>query len=167
MVLLVLAVIWGAVLVPPMLRARSESRPADSIGNFRHQLSVLRRTGPTVVPAANQLRIPRYGAPVPRPTYHMARTYSPEGARRARTVKRRRDVLFTLVVAMGVTLLLGLLPPFRALLWMHLACDALFAGYVAMLVRARNAAAERDMKLRFLPSAAQPDNVLLLRRSAN
>ncbi|MGQ0520627.1 MAG: hypothetical protein ACT4PX_05680 [Actinomycetota bacterium] len=167
MVLLVLAVIWGAVLVPPMMRARSESRPADSIGNFRHQLSVLRRTGPTTVAPANPLRIPSYAAPTPAPTYAMARSYSAAGARRARTLKRRRDVLFTLVVAMGVTLVLGLFPPFRALLGLHVLCDLLFAGYVGLLVKARNEAAERDMKLRFLPAAAQPDNVLLLRRSAN
>jgi len=166
-VLLVLAVIWGAVLVPPMLRARSESRPADSIGNFRHQLSVLRRTGPTVVAAANPLRIPSYAAPTPAPTYQMARSYSRNGARRARTLKRRRDVLFILLGAMATTLVLGLLPPFRALLGLHLLCDLLFAGYVALLVQARNASAEREMKLRFLPATAQPDNVLLLRRSAN
>ncbi len=167
MVLIVLAVIWGAVLVPPMMRARSESRPADSIGNFRHQLSVLRRTAPTTMAAANPLRIPSYVPPTPAPTYSMARGYSQAGARRARTLKRRRDVLFTLVVAMGITLVLGLLPPFRALLGLHVLCDLLFAGYVALLVRARNDAAEREMKLRFLPAAAQPDNVLLLRRSAN
>ncbi len=167
MVLIALAVLWGALLLPPMVRSRSESRPADSIGNFRHQLSVLRRTGPSVVPPANPLRLPSYAAPTPAPTYQMARTYSREGARRARTMKRRRDVLFTLVIAVGVTLVLGVLPPFRALLWLHVACDLALAGYVALLVRARNDAAERDMKLRFLPAAAQPDNVLLLRRSAN
>lgn len=167
MVLLVLAVIWGAVLVPPMLRARSESRPADSIGNFRHQLSVLRRTGPAVVAPANPLRIPSYAAPTPAPTYQMARSYSRDSARRARTLKRRREILYTLLVAMGTTLVLGLLPPFRALLGLHLLIDVLFAGYVALLIQARNASAERDMKLRFLPATAQPDNVLLLRRSAN
>jgi hypothetical protein len=164
-VLLVLAGIWAAVLVPPMMRARSESRPADSIGNFRHQLSVLRRTGPTVVPPAHALRIPSFTAS-PAPTYQMARTYSTEGARRARTMKRRRDVLFTLAAAMGITLLLGMLPPFRAVLWLHVACDLAFGAYVALLIKIRNEAAEREMKLRFLPTA-QPDNVLLLRRSAN
>lgn len=165
MVLFVLAVIWAAVLVPPMLRARSESRPADSIGNFRHQLTVLRRTGPTVVPPAHRLRIPGFSA-APAPTYQMARTYSPESARRVRTMKRRRDVLFTLMAAMGITLLLGLVPAFRPVLWLHVACDLAFAAYVAMLVKLRNEAAEREMKLRFLPTAP-PDNVLLLRRSAN
>jgi hypothetical protein len=74
--------------------------------------------------------------------------------------------VFTLAAAMGITLLLGLLPPFRAVLWLHLACDVAFGVYVAMLIKMRNEAAEREMKLRFLPTA-QPDNVLLLRRSAN
>ncbi|MGH9281673.1 MAG: hypothetical protein ACRD0S_01920 [Acidimicrobiales bacterium] len=159
--------IWAAVLVPPAMRARAEARPADSIGNFRRQLSVLRRTGPTTVAAAHSLRIPSYTPPVPAPTYQMARSYSPGAARRARTLRRRRDALFTLLVAMGVTLVLGLLPPFRVLLALHVVFDVLFAGYVALLVRARNAAAEREMKLRFLPATAQADNVLLLRRSAN
>ena len=166
MVLLILAVIWAVVLVPPMLRARSEARPADSIGNFRHQLSVLRRTGPAVVPPAHALRLSGFAAAAPPPTYRMARSYSPEAARRARTMRRRRDVLFTLVAAMALTLLLGLLPPFRAVLWLHVACDLAFAAYVGMLIKMRNQAAEREMKLRFLPTA-QPDNVLLLRRSAN
>ena len=168
MVLLVLAVIWGAVLVPPALRARSESRPADSIGNFRRQLSVLRRTGPSVVTPAHALRVPRYAAePVPMATLARPRPYSPESARRARTLKRRRDVFHILLAAMGVTLVLGLLPPFRAVLGLHVLCDVLFVGYVALLIQARNAAAEREMKLRFLPATAQPDNVLLLRRPAN
>lgn len=166
MVLVLLALIWAAVLVPPMMRARSDLRPADSIGHFRHQLSVLRRAAPPAVAAANP-RIPRYAPPSAPPTYQMARGYSRDSARRARTLKRRRDVLFTLVVAMGLTLVLGLLPPFRALLGLHVLCDVVFAGYVALLVRARNHAAEREMKLRFLPASGQPDNLLLLRRPAN
>lgn len=166
MVLLILALIWAVVLVPPMLRARSEARPADSIGNFRHQLSVLRRTGPTVVPPAHALRLSGFAGAAPAPTYRMARTYSPEAARRARTMRRRRDVLLTLVAAMALTLLLGLLPPFRAVLWLQVASDLAFAAYVGMLIKMRNQAAEREMKLRFLPTA-QPDNVLLLRRSAH
>ena len=40
-------------------------------------------------------------------------------------------------------------------------------GEIALLVRMRNAAAEREMKLHFLPAASTPDPALLLRRSAN
>src|SRR5205807_5282983 len=45
-VLLILAVVWAAVLVPPWLRNRADARPADSITAFRHRLRVLERTGP-------------------------------------------------------------------------------------------------------------------------
>src|SRR5205085_2879709 len=44
--LLILAVVWAVVLVPPWLRSRADARPADSIGAFRHRLTVLERTGP-------------------------------------------------------------------------------------------------------------------------
>lgn len=166
-VLFVLAVIWGVVLIPPMLRTRAESRPADSIGSFRHQLGVLRRTAPNAFSPANSLWIPNYASPTPAPTYHMARSYSRVDPRRSRTLKRRRDILLILVMSMGITLVLGIIPTFHAVLGLHVLCDALFAGYVALLIRARNASAERDMKLRFLPTAAAPDNIVMLRRSAN
>jgi hypothetical protein len=163
-VLLFLAVIWAAVLVPPMLRARAEGRPADSIGNFRRQLSVLQRTAPGLVAPANTLRVPFVVRPVP---YGAVRPMTTEAARRARTLKRRRDVLFGLLGAMGGSLVLGFLPSLRVLWGLHLALDALFVGYVALLVRMRNVAAEREMKLRFIPSAPAPEPALLLRRSAH
>src|SRR3546814_9095948 len=46
LVLVILAMIWAAVLVPPYLQNRRESRPGDSIASFRNQLSVLERTTP-------------------------------------------------------------------------------------------------------------------------
>ena len=41
LVLVILAAIWAAVLVPPYLQNRRETRPGDSIASFRSQLSVL------------------------------------------------------------------------------------------------------------------------------
>ena len=64
MVLLVLAVVWAAVLIPPALRARSEGRPSDSISNFRRQLAVLRRTGPKTRGSADHWARP-YASPSP------------------------------------------------------------------------------------------------------
>jgi hypothetical protein len=155
-----------------MMRARAEGRPADSIGSFRHQLHVLKRTAPTAVAPANSLsaRIAdRRPAPAgvatvanPRP----ARTYTPDSVRRARTLRRRRDVLLALMAAMGVTFLLAIMG-LSALWTLHVLFDAAFGAYVVMLVRIRNAAAERDMKLRFLPGAVHAEPALLLRRSAN
>jgi hypothetical protein len=167
-VLLFLAVIWAAVLVPPMLRARAEGRPADSIGNFRHQLSVLQRTAPGVVAPANTLRTPMAMGPYrPIAPGLSIRSVSPEASRRARTLKRRRDVLFGLLGAMGGSLVLGMLPSLRVLWGLHVVLDVLFVAYVTLLVRMRNVAAEREMKLRFLPSTPAPEPALLLRRSAH
>jgi len=168
-VLVVLAGIWAAVLVPPMLRSRSEARPADSIGNFRRQLGVLQRTGPTVAAMGDGARFatPHSAAPALPALAGLRGPASPQAARRARTLRRRRDVLAGLLAGMVVTVALSAIPALRSLLWLHVALDVAFVAYVALLVRARNAAAERDMKLRFLPAPAHGDNVIMFRRSAN
>ncbi len=178
MLLVALAIIWAAVLIPPMLRARAEGRPADSFGTFRHQLHVLKRTAPPAVAPANSLsasvvarRQAQAQAQAKAKTAQVAPQRAvgipnPESVRRARTLRRRRDVLLALMAASGVTFLLAFLG--LSVLWtLHLLFDIAFAGYVVMLVRIRNAAAERDMKLRFLPGAVQAEPALLLRRSAN
>ena len=168
-VLVVLAGIWAAVLVPPMLRSRSEARPADSIGNFRRQLRVLQRTGPTVAAMGDTARFatPHRAAPALPAFAGIRGPVSPQATRRARTLRRRRDVLAGLLAGMVVTLALSAIPALRTLLWLHVALDVAFVAYVALLVRARNAAAEREMKLRFLPAPAHGDNVIMFRRSAN
>ncbi len=57
MVILALAVLWIAVLLPSFLRNRSEGRVTDSVGDFHRHLGVLRRTGPTpLVAPAHRLR---------------------------------------------------------------------------------------------------------------
>ena len=82
-VLLVLAVLWAVVLLPPMLRSRAE-RANDSIGDFNYRLDVLGRTN-------GALRVP--GA---RPRVNPG----------ARAAMRRRAVLRTfLVVVAGLGLL--------------------------------------------------------------
>lgn len=91
---------------------------------------------------------------------------------RARTLRRRRDVLTALIVAAGTTLVLGALPFLRMLWTAHLLFDLLLVAYVALLIRQRNVAAEREMKLRFLPGAGTLEPAMvrqepaLLRRSA-
>jgi hypothetical protein len=83
-------------------------------------------------------------------------------------VKRRRDVFVGLLVAMAGSLVLGLLPPLRVLWAVHVVLDLLFVAYVGALVYLRNLAAEREMKVRFLPPPVRPpEPALLYRRSAN
>ena len=46
-VLLAVAAVWAAVIVPPLMRSRSENRPNSSVSDFRRQLSTLQRAVPT------------------------------------------------------------------------------------------------------------------------
>jgi len=71
--------------------------------------------------------------------------------------RRRKDILLALLVAAGTTLVLGAVPGLRFLWVVHVAVDLLLFGYVALLVRQRNLAAERDLKVRLLPSARRAD----------
>jgi hypothetical protein len=167
-VLLILAVVWAAVLVPPWLRNRADARPADSIGAFRHRLSVLERTGPV-----GARRMPMISS---RPDINgfvpMARRAGPGGPMasvpaRARTQRRRRDIFVGMLAAMGTSLVLGFIPALRILWVVHLLVDFMFVTYVALLVHMRNEAAEREMKVRFLPGRAPEPATLLLRRSVH
>ena len=152
MVLLVLAAIWAAVLIPPALRSRAEGRPGDSISAFHRQLSVLRRTGPRSQRLAIGDHSSRPSAPLapplaPPPRVNgTAAARSPRGPRslaspawagmrapgmsssRSRTLRRRRDVLAALVVAAAVTLVLGALPMLRMLWAAHLVFDVLLVA---------------------------------------
>lgn len=137
MVLLILGAVWAAVLIPPALRARAEASPGDTIGSFHHQLNTLRRFGGYT---------PRVGfgehgrMPVPPEPF---RVTSADLAK-----KRRRDVLVTLLWVMAGTLVLGLLPGFRGMLYLHVVADLLFVGYVALLRRMKLMADERRAEQR-------------------
>jgi hypothetical protein len=154
-VLVVLAVVWAVVLIPPWLRNRAEGRPGDSIGAFHRQLTTLERTGPE--PAVPRNSPESRSLPVARPA-----------SARSRLQKRRRGVMLVLGAAMVSTLLLSFVPGLRATLVLHAVVDVLFVVYVALLIRIRGLNAEREMKLRFLPGTReQVEPVLALRRSAN
>lgn len=177
MVLLILAVVWGVVLIPPALRARSEASPVDSIGAFQRQLHVLERTSPQAA-AAGAHRIAPYQptAPVRRPA-NPARpmaavpTVSASAISKAQARQRRRDIFLGLAVAVPTTLVAAVIISTPVMWLLHLAVDAAFAGFVTLLIRSRNLAAEREMKVRYLPStgdlvgAATPE--LAFQQSAN
>ena len=165
MVLIVLAAVWAAFLLPPILRARQEHRPSGSITDFRRQLHVLARSTPAggIAPQA----IPGRVVPIRPlgPTHAPVHAQTPLRLGRSRqTVKRRRDIFVGLLVAMAGSLVLGFLPQLRILWSIHVLLDVLFVAYVGALVYLRNLAAEREMKVRFLPTAA-PEPALLLRRT--
>ena len=173
MVLGLLAVVWIAVLAPPLLRKGAETRKADSVGDFRRQLVVLQRTGPSVIAPANT-RVDRhqraaapaaYATPA-QPLARMARQsrVATRGARR-----RRRNVLALLALTTLLLVVVGAVPGMHIALAPAALSAVLLTVYVALLVRLRNAAAEREMKLSFLPGATAyaGSGAPLLRRSVN
>jgi len=160
LVLFILAVIWAAVLLPPYLQNRSESRPADSISSFQRQLSVLERRSVVVNPSlqhANPARSSRAQVSMA-PALRISRNEAK---------KRRRDVLFTLAGAAAVTLVLAFM--LGGLVWgLHLACDLMLGAYVVLLAQAQQRATERDTKVRYLPKRAPaPEPAFALRRSGS
>ena len=168
MVLLILAVIWAAVLLPPYLQNRSESRPADSISSFQRQLSVLERRTDNLNdaprPASTMYRAPRQAA---QPQIMYRAQIAPHKLSRSEAKRRRRDVLFTLAGGVGITFVLALF--LGGPVWgLNLLVDIAFVAYVVMLVQAQKLAVERTAKVRYLPKrSAQPEPALLLRRSGS
>jgi hypothetical protein len=171
-VLVVLAVLWAAFFLWPLLQGRTTGRKADSIGDFSYRLGVIGKTNghqprrrrtaspiPVGVPPARALAAasrpgPRPGAPV--------RTAS--GMTRAQ--RRRRDVLLALGVAVVASLLLAVLGGNPMFWGVQIFTDALLGAYVLLLVRMQQLAQERKVKLRYLP-ARQAAPALVLRRTAS
>jgi len=166
LVLFILAVIWAAVLLPPYLQNRSESRPADSISTFQRQLSVLeRRAGTVTTPDGSAGAVPGASRAVGAPT---ASSSAPMRMSRSAARKRRRDVLFTLGAAATLTFPIAVMLGGPA--WgLQVLCDLMLAGYVALLIQAQQRAAEQETKVSYLPGPqpGAPEPALALRRSGS
>ncbi len=173
MVLLVLALIWGALLVS-WLRSRSASGFSDPVVTFRRHLNVLEKTTPTNVRPANRLVDPvaRTSSAVPRRSRYerseprLTRPVAANSAalRRRQTQKRRRDIFFALLAGTVGSLGLAMVPGLSVMWPVQVLFDLLLVGYVMILVNLRNRAAEREMKLRYM-SSARPARPARPRRS--
>lgn len=174
MVLLVLAIVWGVLLVS-WLRSRTEGTFSDSVGTFRRHLTVLERAAPATVAPANRLRsspvagrsIPGYRTAVVTMRGHVAapsglsRVGMPTNAprrlptsypsRRRQAQKRRRDVFVALLAGAVGSFLLAMIPGVSVMWSVQVLFDVLLVAYVALLVRLRSMAAERAVKLSFMP----------------
>ncbi len=118
------------------------------------------------VPRAVPSRIPGRPAPARSLPGGPARAASMRGLGRQRTIERRRNVLVALVSVTVGTAVIGAVPGAR-MMWALAAIAAVaLAAYVGLLVRIRNAAAERELKLAYLPPPRQVSPELMLRRSA-
>jgi len=138
-VLLILAVMWLAVLLPPALRRRYESRPGASIGAFQRQLMVISQTTPG-------------GQRVVETEHRIAAPGAPMTLREAR--QRRRDILVGLAVAAGASLLLAIAIGGPLPVGFNLVADTLLVGYIALLARAQRVSAARGATVTVLPTPA-------------
>lgn len=201
MVVLLLILVWAVVLIPLLWKRRNDRQPSGSIESFHHQLHLLERAGPKIVPPAFRLETANSGTglapgqsgypavssmpgrpnlvllrPVssderrddddevvdPTTGNHYRRAGVPSSDRhgddpralrlsmrathsslaRARTRRRRQDVLLGLAGTIVVTALVGIVPKLH-LLWVltGLAAAAL-VGFLALVATAQRAAAE-------------------------
>ncbi len=148
LVLVILAVVWAAVLVPPFVRNRRDGRPDNSVLSFRAQLSTLERATPgtTLRPYAS------VGRPAPAPRTSAA------------VKRRRRDVLVGLGGATAFSLLLALAFGGALLTLFFLATASAFGLYVYALRQMQMRALERQAKVRTLRPRTQPTPILAMRR---
>jgi hypothetical protein len=187
-VLVVLAVLWAAFFLWPLLSGRSSSgRRSDSIGDFSYRLGVIGKTGghhrrrrstpqaipvamPPSIPPARPLHAPVPGAngsrgPVPRAASAPVLGLPRPGMTRSQ--RRRRDVLLILGVGVLSTLLLAIVAG-NSLFWMVQALtDVLLAGYLLLLVKMKRTESMRRAKVHYLPGPSAASALALRRTSVS
>lgn len=155
-VLIILAAVWAAVLVPPMLRSRRQGRPDTSVVSFRAQLSTLERATP-----GTSLR------DLPPGSASIRGMSMPTSAQGIDPKRRRRDVLVGLLAATSFSFLLFVAfgGTFATLLF--LLSGGATGAYVYALRQMHVRSTERQAKVRPLrrPEVARP--ALAMRRAAN
>lgn len=114
---LLLAIVWGAVFVPAYFRSRKDLSPIASVGRFRRGMRAL--GGSYAAASGRWVVMP----PAPRQT------------RLDASLHRRRRVFVSLLLSAAATLIFGVLPGLHPLLWWHLAFDAALCGFVVYLVK--------------------------------
>jgi hypothetical protein len=135
LLVVVLAVMWIVVLVPPLLRSRSIGRPSSSVGDFRRQLSTLQTTPTVRSHGASHLRPVAAYRPSTGGTRTAVRPVAAPMAARSAMKQRRQNILVGLVALAAVTAIIGFGMPIRAIGLLNLLVDVLLAGYLYLLVQ--------------------------------
>jgi hypothetical protein len=141
-VILVLGILWVAVLVPPILRARGAQNRTDSVGDFHHKLRSLgqangHRTRPRRTTASSPIFVPSHTG----------------GAGMSAQQKRRRDVLFVLLGLVAFTFFLAVLTRSMAFVALQIVADLALAGYVYLLLQYKQRAQGQRSKVHYLGAA--------------
>jgi hypothetical protein len=120
LLLAVLGMIWAAFLFPPRRRS-----PTSSVEEFERKMSLLAEANKDS--PGRWVLMPRRGQ----------RFLGPHDRTRARARRRRRQLLVVLLEACGLTLLIGLFPPLRKMLYGTAVLVAILLTYVVALIRIR------------------------------
>jgi len=145
LVILILAILWAAVLLPPILRSRSQSSGPTGIGDFMARLGSFGRTQQADAGLAplNPVMGPVNGNGVSNP---VGPVRVPGGMSAAQ--RRRRDVLVAFLAGAGITFLMALFAGSVVFWLLHLLTDALLGGYLFLLIQHKNRKVERRTKVR-------------------
>ena len=130
LLLAVLGIIWAALLLP----SRSRS-PKSSVQEFEERMNLLAEANRAA--PGRWVLMPRKGQ----------RFMGPE-RQRARVRRRRRQVFMVLLESTGLTLIMGIFPPFRIMLWVTAVLVFVVLAYMATLVRLHAEEADRDRTYR-------------------
>jgi Flp pilus assembly protein TadB len=148
LVILVIGLAWVAFLGPTIMRARNRQGRTDSVGDFSHRLTQLGRTnGPHGDRRSDRSSPLSLQRPLFAPSRSMRRMSAAQ--------KRRRDVLFVLAGAVGVTFLLTVVTRSAPVFLLNLLADAALVAFVYLLIQIRQQSQEQRTKVRFLGSAYQ------------
>jgi len=133
LVILVLAVLWAAVLLPPILRSRNESGASpggigDFVGKLREGLGQGRQSDSSLPPIMGPI-----GGPMP--SMPVGPVRSSGGGGMSPTQRRRRDILLGLLAGAGLTFVMAFLAGSMLFWVLNLFADALLGGYVYLLIQ--------------------------------
>jgi hypothetical protein len=145
LVILVLVILWGAVLLPPILRSRAESGAPSGIGDFVGRLRM--GLGHSRSHDAGLQPLQPIMGPVGGPSPSMARAPGAPGAM-SPVQKRRRDVLIALLAAVVVTFLLAFLGKSMIFWGLWVISGLALGGYVFMLLQLKQKSQQRHFQSR-------------------
>ena len=163
LVILVLAVLWAAVLLPPILRSRNESGMPGGIGDFVGKLRSGLGHGHASdgnLPALQPIMGPIGGPARATPHAPVGPVRPSAPGQMSPAQRRRRDILIGLIAAAGVTFLLAMVAGSPMFWLLHLAADGLLGGYIYLLLQFK--ARDQARSLGSMPAAGpapMPSNV--------
>ena len=165
--LLFLAVLWGAVLIPPWLAERPRDRPVQSMASFHRRLWQLEQLESEHLYSDSASTSGAGEGDGFEPSgFDDDTPGGVSGAAVSRVaLRRRRQVFFFLLFAVVGSL--GAVVGLRTVtaVSVHVGALVLFTGYITLLVRHHQRIAEQDSKVRYLSPIRAPRPAVVVLRS--